>query len=432
MRWDDLPESRQRRGSSRRGRRLRRGGGGFGLPIGGGGLGIGTIVVLGLIGWALGIDPRLLIGGAEILTGAQPAAASQRRSRAARRTGSPTDDIGQLRQPRARQHRGEWKDIFSKDGRSYRAPVLVIYSRRDRSPVRRRGAERDGAVLLPGRPEGLSRHLVLRRDRDALPRLRRRQQGVPVLAGLCDRARGRPSRAEPARHPAEGAAAAARRRQQGRGQPHPGAGSSCRPIASPASGRTRNASLRRQGKPRSSSRATSKPRCRPPPRSATTRCRGSAQGYVVPDSFTHGTSEQRQRWFMTGFQDGLAWRACNTFAAARSSSAIAMPGIDAEQAIRPAQDRGADGVRHPRARRRQVRRDARRAHREGRARARRARHRHRRRREDPRAGEGVDRRSRRSTWSSPPAAPASPAATSRRRRSSRCSRSAWTASRRCS
>ena len=30
-----------------------------------GGMGIGTVVVLGLIGWALGIDPRVLISGAE-------------------------------------------------------------------------------------------------------------------------------------------------------------------------------------------------------------------------------------------------------------------------------------------------------------------------------------------------------------------------------
>src|SRR5215475_3629468 len=45
------------------------GGGGFGLPLGGGGLGIGTIVVLGLISYAFGIDPRILIGGAEILSG---------------------------------------------------------------------------------------------------------------------------------------------------------------------------------------------------------------------------------------------------------------------------------------------------------------------------------------------------------------------------
>jgi predicted metalloprotease len=37
------------------------------------------------------------------------------------------------------------------------------------------------------------------------------------------------------------------------------------------------------------------------------------QGYVVPDSFTHGTSEQRQRWFKAGFQSGRMG-SCNTFA----------------------------------------------------------------------------------------------------------------------
>ncbi len=29
-----------------------------------------------------------------------------------------------------------------------------------------------------------------------------------------------------------------------------------------------------------------------------------SQGYVVPDSFTHGTSEQRARWFRKGFETG--------------------------------------------------------------------------------------------------------------------------------
>ncbi|MCB1091909.1 MAG: neutral zinc metallopeptidase, partial [Verrucomicrobiae bacterium] len=28
------------------------------------------------------------------------------------------------------------------------------------------------------------------------------------------------------------------------------------------------------------------------------------QGHVVPDSFTHGTSEQRMRWFLKGFKTG--------------------------------------------------------------------------------------------------------------------------------
>ncbi len=39
-----------------------------------------------------------------------------------------------------------------------------------------------------------------------------------------------------------------------------------------------------------------------------------AQGYVVPDAFTHGSSAQRKRWFMTGLKTGTI-EACNTFAA---------------------------------------------------------------------------------------------------------------------
>jgi uncharacterized protein len=34
------------------------------------------------------------------------------------------------------------------------------------------------------------------------------------------------------------------------------------------------------------------------------RIQRSAQGYVVPESFTHGTSEQRKRWFYKGFRSG--------------------------------------------------------------------------------------------------------------------------------
>lgn len=37
-----------------------------------------------------------------------------------------------------------------------------------------------------------------------------------------------------------------------------------------------------------------------------------AQGHVVPDSFTHGTSEQRVRWFRRGIDSGKI-NACNTF-----------------------------------------------------------------------------------------------------------------------
>jgi predicted metalloprotease len=41
-----------------------------------------------------------------------------------------------------------------------------------------------------------------------------------------------------------------------------------------------------------------------------------AQGHVVPDSFTHGTSAQRVRWFTRGIENGQV-AMCNTFEAKR-------------------------------------------------------------------------------------------------------------------
>ncbi|HXT04172.1 MAG TPA: neutral zinc metallopeptidase [Casimicrobiaceae bacterium] len=42
------------------------------------------------------------------------------------------------------------------------------------------------------------------------------------------------------------------------------------------------------------------------------RIQKRTQGYVVPDSFTHGSAEQRTRWFRTGLQSGDL-RDCDTF-----------------------------------------------------------------------------------------------------------------------
>lgn len=46
------------------------------------------------------------------------------------------------------------------------------------------------------------------------------------------------------------------------------------------------------------------------------RLQKEAQGYVVPESFTHGSSAQRVRWFKQGFQTG-DMNECNTFDAAQ-------------------------------------------------------------------------------------------------------------------
>ena len=45
------------------------------------------------------------------------------------------------------------------------------------------------------------------------------------------------------------------------------------------------------------------------------RMQKQAQGYAVPDSFTHGRAAQRVRWFRNGLESG-ALRSCDTFSVA--------------------------------------------------------------------------------------------------------------------
>ena len=127
MRWDDFRRSdnvEDRRGDEG-------GGGGFRLPGGRGGLGIGTVVVLGLVGWALGIDPRLLISGAEILTGGgdsryeQP---YQQPSRPGKKADAPDDQMGQFVSAILGDTEDRWKEIFQQSNQRYSEPRLVMFS----------------------------------------------------------------------------------------------------------------------------------------------------------------------------------------------------------------------------------------------------------------------------------------------------------------
>ena len=43
------------------------------------------------------------------------------------------------------------------------------------------------------------------------------------------------------------------------------------------------------------------------------RLQKKSRGVVVPDAFTHGTSKQRMRWFMEGFQTGSVEGAARLF-----------------------------------------------------------------------------------------------------------------------
>jgi hypothetical protein len=126
MRLDELPRSNNiedRRGA----------GGGFNIPGGRGGLGIGTIVVLGLIGWALGIDPSVLIGGAELISNGGSSSQQQTAPGPSGRTGAPSDQAGQLVSGVLGSTEVVWKQIFTLSGGSYKPPTLVMFSGATRS-----------------------------------------------------------------------------------------------------------------------------------------------------------------------------------------------------------------------------------------------------------------------------------------------------------
>ena len=123
MRWDEFRTSENV--EDRRGQ-----GGGFGIPMGGGGLGIGTIVVLGVVGWALGIDPRLLIGGAEMIQHRS----GQSQQAPTGRTGAPQDETGRFAAAILGNTEDVWKDVLpAQANRQYTPTRMVLYSGGTRS-----------------------------------------------------------------------------------------------------------------------------------------------------------------------------------------------------------------------------------------------------------------------------------------------------------
>jgi predicted metalloprotease len=126
MRWDDFRRSDNIEDDRGAGGGFGGGGGGFGMPMGGGGLGIGTVVVLGLIGWAFGIDPSVLIRGAQRVDGGSRYQQPYRPVN--RRTGAPSDQAGQFVAAVLGNTEDTWGDIFRASGQQYRPPRLRLYA----------------------------------------------------------------------------------------------------------------------------------------------------------------------------------------------------------------------------------------------------------------------------------------------------------------
>lgn len=128
MRLDEIGESENV--EDRRGQ----GSGGFGglIPGGSGGLGFGTIAVLTLVGWMLGINPSILIGGAEIISGS---GIGQQRTSAPPPASSPQED--QLRQFVSRvlkTNEDVWQQVLPQQrGVQFQTAPLVLFRGATRS-----------------------------------------------------------------------------------------------------------------------------------------------------------------------------------------------------------------------------------------------------------------------------------------------------------
>lgn len=301
MRWDDFRRStnvEDDRGG------YGDGGGGFGMPMGGGGLGIGTIVVLGLVGWALGIDPRLLIGGAEMVNNGSSHYQQPHRPV---RSGTPSDPTGQFVAAVLGDTEDRWTDILQQSGRQYRAPKLRLFSGSEQSACGFAQSAmgpfycpRDQRIYLDtsffhdlqNRFHGCSgnacqfaeayviAHEVghhVQNLLDILPRIERMQQA----AG--DKAESNRLQVRVELQADCFAGVWANRSEQKWKSLEPG---------------DIDAALRTAAA------------------IGDDRLQKQARGYVVPDSFTHGTSAQRQRWFSNGLKGGTV-SSCNTFSAAQ-------------------------------------------------------------------------------------------------------------------
>ena len=110
MRLDELPKSQ--RVEDRRGMTAGRAGG----------ISVGTVVVLGLIGWALGIDPRVLIGGAALLSGGSQTQQQQVP------TGAASDETGKFVSAVLGSTEEVWTGVFADAGKTYKPPTLVMFS----------------------------------------------------------------------------------------------------------------------------------------------------------------------------------------------------------------------------------------------------------------------------------------------------------------
>ena len=282
------------------------GGGGFGLPIGGGGLGLGTIIVLGLISYALGIDPRVLIGGAEILSGGGSAPTYQTDRRSGQeRTGAPTDEMGSMISGVLGEIDDRWSEIFAASGKSYVGPKIVLF--RNVTNGGRCGMAQSAMGPFYCPPD---QKIFL--DTGFFREVETRFHGC---SGSACKFTAAYIIAHEAGHHVQnllGIIPRVTRLQQQAGSKAEANALQVRVElqADCLSGVWVNREEKKR--PGFLEAGDIDAALRTASAIGDDTLQRQATGRVVPDSFTHGTSAQRKQWFMTGYQQGTV-QACNTF-----------------------------------------------------------------------------------------------------------------------
>ncbi len=304
MRWEDFRRSDNIEDDRDSDGGFATGGSGFGVR--GGGLGIGAVIVLGLVGWALGIDPSVLIGGAELANNAATHYQQSHRQTPAR-TGAPSDRTGDFVAAIVGNTEDVWSEIFKQSGHRYRAPRLVLY----------RGVKQDGACGFARAAMGpfyCPRDQRIYLDTSFFRDMQVRFRGCSGKA--CEFAEAYVIAHEVGHHV-----------QQLLGV-LPKVASAQRSAGSKAAANRLQVRVELQADCLAGVWAhhsnqrwnTLEPgdvnaALQTASAIGDDRLQKQSQGYVVPDAFTHGTSDQRQRWFSRGLNDGKV-SICNTFSAA--------------------------------------------------------------------------------------------------------------------
>jgi predicted metalloprotease len=262
-----------------------------GMGTVGGGLGVGVIVI-GLIAYFLGFDPSTVMNVAEQV-------APQGETREAPK-GVPTDQMGQFVAKVLGSTEVVWGKIFQASNSQYRRPTLVLYDGQVRSACGMAQAA-VGPFYCPG-DEKLYLDLAFFRDlqtrfhapgdfAEAYVIAHEVGHHVQKLTGTFQKmeaARGRGSQAEINQTSV---------RMELQADCYAGVWGN-------------HAGTMNQLQPGDIAEALN---------AATAigddRLQKQTQGRVVPESFTHGSSEQRVRWFKRGIDSGRP-KDCDTFAAA--------------------------------------------------------------------------------------------------------------------